>query len=92
MELPPPRLTPAAVCDLVAQAARRYASEHHTKVLVGAAVLVSVAVSYVAHIMGLAVNILWLPHTPAQSVAFLALVAPWVALVLRAARRRPLRT
>ena len=85
------RLTPRAALDVLAQAAKLRASAHRTRFLVGAAVLVSIGVEIVARRMGLAVNVVWVPHTSAQTVALLALFAPWAALVVRAGRGRSLR-
>ena len=84
------RLTPRVVFDVLAQAAKLYARVHRSRFLVGAAVLVSIGVEVVARSMGLAVNIVWVPHTPAQTVALLALFAPWAALAVRAGRGRSL--
>ena len=84
------RLTPRAVLDVLAQAATFHASARRTRFLVGAAVLVSIGVEVVARRMGLAVNVVLVPHTPAQMVALLALFAPWAALVVRAGRGRSL--
>jgi hypothetical protein len=55
---------------------------------VGAAGLVSIGVEIVARRMGLAVNVVWVPHTPAQTVALLAMFAHWAALVVRASLGR----
>ena len=87
------RITPRVVLDVLAQAAKLQADAHWTGCPVGLAVLVSTGVEIVARTMGLAVNILWVPHTPAQAVALLALCAPWVAMAVRAGHgrsRRPL--
>ena len=84
------RLTPRAVLDVLVQAAKLHASAHRAGSLVGAAVLVSMGVEVVARRMGLAVNVVWVPRTPAQTVALLALFAPWAALVVRAGRGRSL--
>ncbi len=84
-------LSPRAVLDVLNQAAKLHASAHRIRFLVGAAVLVSIGVEVVARRMGLAGNVVWVPHTPAQTVALLALFAPWTALVVRAGRGRSLR-
>lgn len=82
------RLTPSVVVDVLAQAVKLHANAHWSRFLVGVAVLVSIAVEIVARTMGLAVNVLWAPHTLAQAVALLALLAPWAALAVRAGRGR----
>ena len=85
------RLTPRAVLDVLAQAAKLHVSAHRTRCLVGAAGLVSIGVEVVVRKMGLAVNIVWVPRTPAETEALLALFAPWTALMIRAGRGRSLR-
>lgn len=84
------RLTPRAVLDVIVQAAKLHVSAHRTRFLLGAAVLVSIGVEVVARRMGLAVNVVWVPNTPAQTVALLALFAPWAALAVRAGCGRSL--
>ena len=85
------RLTPRVVLDVLTQAAKLHASAHRTRFFVGAAVLMSIGVEIVARKMGLAVNIVWVPRTPAETVALLALFAPWTALIIRSGRDRSLR-
>ena len=82
------RVTPRVVLDVLTQAAKLHASAHRTRFLVGAAVLVSIGVEIVARRMELAVNVVWVPHTPAQTVALLAMFSPWAALVVRASLGR----
>jgi hypothetical protein len=41
--------------------------------------------------MGLTANILWLPSDAARTLALLALLSPWVTVVVRARRNRALR-
>ena len=82
------RVTPRVVLDVLTQAAKLHAIAHRTRFLVGAAVLVSIGIEIVARRMGLAVNVVWLPRTPAQTVALLALFAPWAALLVRASLGR----
>ncbi len=84
------RITPRVVLDVLAQAAKLQADAHWTGCPVGLAVLVSTGVEIVARKMGLAVNIVWVPRTPAETVALLALFALWAALMIRAGRGRPL--
>lgn len=74
---------------MLVQAAKLHASAHRAGSSVGAAVLVSIGVEVVARKMGLAVNIVRVPRTPAETVALLALFAPWAALMIRAGRGRP---
>lgn len=82
------RLTPAAILDVLAQAAKVRANLHRSGLLVGAAALVSVAVEVVVQSARLAPNLLWLPTGPAQGVALVALVAPWAGLAVRAGHHR----
>ena len=63
------RLTPRVVLDVLAQAAKLHASAHRTRFFVGAAVLMSIGIEIVACKMGLAVNIVWVPRTPAETAA-----------------------
>lgn len=85
------RLTPRVVLDVLAQAAKLHAGAHRTRLLFGAAALVSIGMEVLARKSGLAVNIVWVPHNPGQAVALLALVAPWAALIVRACRDRSTR-
>lgn len=85
------RLTPAAILDVLAQAAKVRVNLHRSGLLVGAAALVSVAVEVVVQSARLAPNLLWLPTGPAQTVALVALVAlvaPWAGLAVRAGHHR----
>lgn len=81
-------LTFGVVWDVVVHAVKLHASAHGARLVVAAAALVSLGVSIVAHAMGLAVNVVWVPRTEAQTVAFCVLVAPWAALAVKAVRRR----
>ena len=82
------RITPRVVLDVLAQAAKLQADAHWTGCPVGLAVLVSTGVEIVARTMGLAVNIVWWPRTPAETVALLALFSPRAAFMIRAGRDR----
>ncbi len=82
------RLTPRAVADVLAQAARRHASVHRFWLAVGAAVLASAAVEIFAKRTGLTANILWPPSGLARAAALLVLLVPWVALAVWARRDR----
>lgn len=79
------------VFDVVVHAAKLHASAHRSGLVVMAAAVVSLGVSIVAHAMGVAVDVVWVPRTEAQTAAFCMLVAPWAALAARTARRRPWR-
>jgi len=85
------RLTPAAVSDVLANAARLRIREHRPLAEILAAAIVSVACHLIAHLAGFAPNILWLPHGPAQAVLLLGAVAP-VPAVMIARRIRPTAT
>lgn len=82
------RLTPRAVLNVLTQAAKLHATVHRTRLLVGAAVLVSMGIEVIARATGLTANILWPPTAPARTIALLALIAPWAALAVRAERSR----
>lgn len=82
------QLTPAVVIDVVAQGIRLHIEQHHGGVLVVAAGLMSVFVELASLSSGVTANVLWPPTTPIRAVALLALLTPWVALVVRATRSR----
>lgn len=82
------RLTPLAVLDVMAEAAKLHVRAHHRVVLVVAAMLVSAGVEVVAEVSGIAANVLWAPTTFVRAVALLAVLAPWVVLGVRARRHR----
>ena len=81
-------LTPAVVIDVVAQAIKLQTTSHSGGVLVVVAGLMSLCVEIVARASGISANILWPPTAPTRAVALLALLVPWIALVVRATRCR----
>jgi hypothetical protein len=85
------RLTPRVVLDVLAQGAKLHATVHRRTLEACAALLVSAGVVVVAKKMGLTANILWLPSDAARTLALLALLSPWVTVVVRARRNRALR-
>ena len=81
-------LTPAAVSNVVTQAAGLRLRAHPGSLLLVTAVLISVTCEVVAQRTGLAENVLWLPTDPLRALALLGAVGPWLALIIRTAARR----
>jgi hypothetical protein len=81
-------LTPRAVLDVLAHAAKLQVRERRTPVLVAGAIVASGTIEHFALRAGLTDNILWAPTTPRRALALAATLAPWAALLVRTHRRR----
>jgi hypothetical protein len=82
------RLTPGAVFDVVASAAKLHAASHRRLALVVASLLWSGCMVYLSVRARLTANVLWVPSTPARALALAATVAPWLGFAGIIAARR----
>ncbi|MEV7626546.1 hypothetical protein [Actinoplanes sp. NPDC089786] len=81
------RLTPRAMADVVANAARLRCDAHTEGLLIVAALAVATVSRVIAHREGFAVNVLWVPATVLGALTLAGAVGPWVALIVRRWRR-----
>jgi hypothetical protein len=74
-------LGPAAVFDVVVQAARLHVHAHQRLLQVWVATAVSAFFVDISYRAGLTANILWAPTNPVRALALFVTISPWLVVV-----------